>query len=323
MSDLSRRDLLVMSALAASAGTLGAAPASAASSSGVQTLPSAYGYRIGSIDVIAVFDGMRKGPLEPSVATNVPFEQVRQAFEEAMRPTDSIENPFTPTLIRTDNRLVLIDTGNGVQTEGGTVGRLLDTMKGAGLGPEQVDLVVISHFHGDHISGLRTPQGQPVFRNAEVLVPERELSFWLDEGEESRAAASRKRSFAVARQIFAPEGLRVRTYKDGEELAPGVISVAAYGHSPGHMAFRVQSGSEGLLLLSDAAHLPFLFVRNPEWSPAFDMDQQMARQTRRRLLDQAAADRVPVAGYHWGLPNVGHVRQVGSGFDLIRMPWPS
>jgi glyoxylase-like metal-dependent hydrolase (beta-lactamase superfamily II) len=117
--------------------------------------------------------------------------------------------------------------------------------------------------------------------------------------------------------------LRVRTYKDGEELAPGVVAVAAHGHSPGHMAFRVQSGSEGLLLLSDAAHLPFLFVRNPEWSPAADMDQQMARETRRRLLDQASADRIAVAGYHWGFPNVGHVKQIGSGFELIRMPWPS
>jgi glyoxylase-like metal-dependent hydrolase (beta-lactamase superfamily II) len=240
-----------------------------------------------------------------------------------MRPTDAIENPFTPTLVQTGNRLVLIDTGNGVQTDGATVGRLLDAMKGSGFTPEQVDIVIISHFHGDHISGLKTPEGRPVFPNAEVLVPERELSFWLDQGEESRATAARKRSFAVARRIFGAGGLEVRTYKDGEELAPGVTSIAAYGHSPGHMAFRVQSGSHGLLLLSDAAHLPFLFVRNPDWSPAADMDQAMARETRRRLLDQASADRIPVAGYHWGLPNVGHVRRVGSSFELIRLPWPS
>jgi glyoxylase-like metal-dependent hydrolase (beta-lactamase superfamily II) len=324
MPKISRRDLLAVSALAVGAMTLRVAPVSAATStSGVKALPSAYGYKIGSINVIAVFDGVRKGPLEPAFVTNVPFEQVREAFAEAMRPTETIENPFTPTLIRTGDRLVLIDTGNGVQTGGGTVGRLLDSMKGAGFAPEQVDLVIISHFHGDHISGLRTPEGQPVFANAEVLVPERELSFWLDKGEESRAAESRKRSFAVARRIFGTGGLRTRTYRDGEELAPGVTAVAAHGHSPGHMAFRVQSGSDGLLLLSDAAHLPFLFVRNPEWSPAADMDPQMARETRRRLLDQASADRIPVAGYHWGLPNVGHVRQAGSGFDLIRIPWPS
>ena len=115
----------------------------------------------------------------------------------------------------------------------------------------------------------------------------------------------------------------MRTYKDGDEVSPGIVAIAAHGHSPGHMAFRVQSGSDGLLLLSDAAHLPFLFVRNPEWSFGFDMDQQMARETRRKLLDQAAADRVAVAGFHWGFPNVGHVKRVGNGFELIRMPWPS
>jgi glyoxylase-like metal-dependent hydrolase (beta-lactamase superfamily II) len=323
MSDLSRRDLLVMSALAAASTTLNAVPASATMPLGTQTLPSTYRYKVGSIDVIAVFDGMRKVPLGPTFVTNAPVEQVRQAFAEAMRPTDTIENPFTPTLISTGNRLVLIDTGNGAQAAGATVGRLVENMKGAGLSPEQVDLVIISHFHGDHISGLKTAEGQPVFPNAEVVVPERELSFWLDEGEESRAAANRKPGFALARRIFAPGSLRVRTYKDGEELAHGVVAVAAHGHSPGHMAFRVQSGSEGLLLLSDAAHLPFLFVRNPEWSPAADMDQQMARETRRRLLDQASADRIAVAGYHWGFPNVGHVKQIGSGFELIRMPWPS
>jgi glyoxylase-like metal-dependent hydrolase (beta-lactamase superfamily II) len=323
MSDFSRRDLFVMSALAAGSTTLNTLPASAAMPPGAQTLPSAYRYKVGSIDVIAVFDGMRKIPLEPTFVTNAPIEQVRQAFADAMRPTDTFVNPFTPTLINTGNRLVLIDTGNGAQAAGATVGRLVGNMAGAGLSPDQVDLVIISHFHGDHISGLRTPDGQPVFPNAEVVVPEREMSFWLDEGEESRAAASRKPGFALARRTFAPGGLRVRTYKDGEELAPGVVAIAASGHSPGHMAFRVQSGSEGLLLLSDAAHLPFLFVRNPEWSPAVDMDQQMARETRRRLLDQASADRIPVAGYHWGFPNVGHVKQVGNGFELIRMPWPS
>ena len=82
-------------------------------------------------------------------------------------------------------------------------------------------------------------------------------------------------------------------------------------------------GSEGLLLISDAAHLPFLFVRNPDWTPAFDMDKELARQSRRKLLDQAAADRLPVAAYHWGFPNVGYVKQVGTGFDLLRMPFPA
>ena len=323
MSYHSRRDLLVLCALAAASSTLGVTPATAAAPQSTPHIPSAYRYKVGSFEVIAAFDGMRRSSLEPTFVTNAPIEQVRAAFAEAARPTDTFENPYTPTLINTGHRLVLIDTGNGSQAPGATVGRLVENMAGAGLSPEQVDLVIISHFHGDHISGLRNQQGQPVFPNAEVAVPEREMTFWMDEGEESRAAAARKPNFALARRIFAPGALRVRTYKDGDEVSPGIVAIAAHGHSPGHMAFRVQSGSDALLLLSDAAHLPFLFVRNPEWSPAFDMDQAMARDTRKKLLDQASADRIPVAGYHWGFPNVGHVKRAGNGFELIRLPWPS
>lgn len=323
MSDHSRRDLLVISALVAGSATLDPLHARAAVPAEARDMPEVYRYKIGSFDVIAVLDGVRRGPLAPGFVTNAPVEHVREAFSESLRPADTLENPFTPMLINTGDRLVLIDTGNGAQPAGAPVGHLLDNMRRAGLSPEQVDLVIISHFHGDHISGLRTREGQPVFPNAEVAVPEREMAFWLDEGEESRAAAARKPNFALARRIFAPEGLKLRTYKDRDELSPGIVAVAAHGHSPGHMAFRIQSGSEGMLLISDAAHLPFLFVRNPEWSPSFDMDQEMARATRRRLLDQAAADRTLIAGYHWGFPNVGHVKRAGNGFELLRMPWPS
>jgi glyoxylase-like metal-dependent hydrolase (beta-lactamase superfamily II) len=288
-----------------------------------RTVPSAYRYKIGSFDVIAVSDGLRRFPLEPTFVTNAPVERVREAFSEALRPPETVEIPFTPTLVDTGHRLVLIDAGHGAQTPGATVGRLAENLAGVGIAPDHVDVVIISHFHGDHIAGLRTRDGQPAFPNAEVAVPEREMAFGLDEGEESRAAATRKPGFGLARRVFAPPGLRVRIYKDGDEVVPGISAIAAYGHSPGHMAFRVQSESEGLLLVSDAVHLPFLFVRNPEWAPAFDMDPQVARETRRRLLDQASADRVPVAGFHWGFPNAGHVKWTGNGFELIRLPWPS
>jgi glyoxylase-like metal-dependent hydrolase (beta-lactamase superfamily II) len=322
MSDHTRRDFLVMSTLAAGATSLNSVPLAAAVPPGAGGAPSAFRYTVGSFDMIAVYDGISRAALAPTFVPDVPIEQVRQAFAEAMRPTDTIENPFTPTLINTGNRLVLIDTGNGPQQAGATVGRLVENMTRAGLSPEHVDLVIISHFHPDHISGLRTAEGQPVFANAEVAVPEREMAFWFDEAQENRVAAFRKSNCALARRIFAP-GLRVRTYKEGDEVSHGIVAVPAFGHSPGQMAFRVQSGAEGLLLLSDAVHLPFLFAKNPEWSFGFDMDQQLARETRRKLLDQAAADRIPVAGFHWGFPNVGHVRQVGKGFELIRMPWPS
>jgi glyoxylase-like metal-dependent hydrolase (beta-lactamase superfamily II) len=323
LSVINRRDLFALSGLAAVSAAMGGSPAVAAAPQGGPKVPPVFRYKVGFFDVIPVLDGKRDGPLEPSFITNAPFDQVQAAFSEASRPANTFENPFTPTLINTGERLILIDTGNAPQPEGSPVGQLARNMAAVGLAPEQVDLVIISHFHGDHISGLKHADGKPVYPNAEVAVPARELAFWTDEGEESRASPARKGGFPLARRIFAPGGLRIRTYKEGDEISPGIVAVAAFGHSPGHMAFRVQSGGAGLLLLSDAAHVPFLFLRNPDWSAGFDMDAAMARETRRKLLDEAVADRLPVAGYHWGFPNVGHVRRSGNGFDLIRLPWPT
>jgi glyoxylase-like metal-dependent hydrolase (beta-lactamase superfamily II) len=323
MSGPNRRDLFVMTTLAAAAGTLGAGSASALTEGGREGVPAVYRYRVGSFEVMPVYDGRRSFPLPPTFVTNAPIEEVRSAFSDAMRPEDVIENPFTPTLVRTDDRLILIDTGNGPQEGESPVGHLVENMRLAGFAPEDVDLVVISHFHPDHIAGLKTADGQPMFPNAEVLVPEREMAFWLDEGEESRAAEGRRPNFALARRMFGDDVLSVSTFDDGDEIVPGMVAVAAYGHSPGHMAFRIESEGQQLLLLSDAAHLPFLFVRNPDWALMFDMDPEMARESRRRLLDEAADEGMLVAGYHWGFPNVGQIRHVGDGYELIRMPWPA
>ena len=323
MPDHSRRDVLSMAAVGAASASLNVAPAWAAAPLGGPSAPPAYQFKVGSFEVTSVFDGAGRFPLQPGFVPDTPIEQVRSALADAMRSTETVENPYTPMIINTGQRLILVDAGNGARPNAGTAGRLVENMNRAGIKPEQIDLVIISHFHPDHIFGLKTADGQPVFTNAEVAVPERELSFWFDEGEESRSAEARKANFGLARRIFAPGTLRMRTYKGRDEVTPGITAIDAPGHSPGHMAFRVQSGNDGLLLLSDTAHLPFLFVRNPEWTFGFDMDRELARQTRRKLLDQAAADRLPVAAFHWGFPNVGHVKQAGNGFELVRLPWPT
>lgn len=327
-----RRELLALSGLSVAALAGGAgmslAPTAARAQGGGAALGGvggAWGYRVGDIDVVAVLEGVRGGPLQDGFVANASIDDVRAALDAAQRPPDMLENPFTVTLIRTGDRLVLIDAGFGPQADA-PLGRLVPNLAAIGVQPGDIDMVVVSHFHGDHISGLKDGNGAPVFPNAEVLVPQGEMAFWLDEGEASRAPENRRGGFAAAQRIFSQEGpntLTLRPYDDGEELAPGIVAVAAYGHAPGHMAFRVHSGDAQLLLLSDAAHLPFLFVRNPGWSVMFDMDRAMAVETRVRLLDMAAADRMMVAGYHWGFPNVGHVRRDGEGFAFERLPWPT
>ncbi|MCG6121793.1 MAG: MBL fold metallo-hydrolase [Microvirga sp.] len=326
-----RRELLALSglslaALAGGAGLgFGVTPARAQGARSFADIGGAYRYAVGDIDVVAMLEGVRGGPLQDGFVANAPIEEVRAALAAAQRPEDTLENPFTVTLIRTGDRLVLIDTGFGPGADA-PLGRLVPGLAAIGVQPGDIDMVIISHFHGDHISGLKDANGAPIYPNAEVLAPQAEMDFWLDEGEASRAPENRRGGFAAAQRIFAqggPGALSVRPYGDGDELAPGIVAVAAYGHAPGHMAFRVHSGDAQLLLVSDAAHLPFLFVRNPGWSVMFDMDREMAVETRIRLLDMAAADRMLVAGYHWGFPNVGHVRRDGEGFDFERLPWPT
>ena len=259
MQGPSRREVFAMSAAATAAAAL---PAGAARAQGAEAgsapgpLSPAFRYSVGEIAVWPVYDGMRGFPLQDGFVTNASLDEVRGAFETAMRGTETIENPFTPTLIRSGDRLVLIDTGNGPQEGESPVGRLVDNLAAAGIAPGDIDMVVISHFHGDHISGLRDASGAPMFPNAELLVPEGEVAYWLDEGEMSRAPEGRRAGFERATSLF--DGLERRPYAGGDELAPGIVAVDAHGHAPGHMAFRVQSGSEGLLLISDAAHLPFL-----------------------------------------------------------------
>ncbi|GGK48753.1 MBL fold metallo-hydrolase [Salinarimonas ramus] len=322
MAHFTRREMLAVPAAGAAASMIPIASAKAQSDATPDGTVPVFRYRLGEIEVFPIYDGMRGFPLQDGFVTNAPLEEVQAAFTQARRGTEQIENPFTATLFRIGGRLLLVDTGNGPQEGESPVGHLDVGLAAIGVSPEDIDTVVISHFHGDHISGLRRADGSPMFPNAETLVPEGEAAYWLDEGEMSRAPEGRRGGFERAQAIFAGEDLGMRTYTGGEELAPGMVAVDAHGHSPGHMAYRVQSGSDGLLLISDAAHLPFLFVANPDWSVRFDMDPEMARATRRRLLEEAAADRLMIAGYHWGFPNVGHVREAGTGFELVRIPWP-
>jgi len=121
------------------------------------------------------------------------------------------------------------------------------------------------------------------------------------------------------RRVF--KNVKVRQYEPGKEVAPGVTSIAAYGHTPGHTAFAVASGSQSMLVLSDTTNHPWLFLRNPEWQASFDMDGAMAVDTRRRLLDQAAADKMLVQGYHFPFPASGHVTKNGPNYDFVPVMW--
>jgi len=227
---------------------------------------------------------------------------------------------FTALPVNTGAKLVLIDSGAAGQIAD-TAGAMLDNLAVAGVSPDAIDTIPISHFHPDHIDGIKTKDGDEVFPKAEILVPEPEWAFWMDDGNMARTSGAVHRYFLNARRIFKDIAGEVRRFKPGAEVAPGIVSIAAYGHTPGHTAFAIHSGGESLLAMSDTVRNPYLFARHPDWQPLFDMDGLLAVQARRRMLDRASADRMLVEAYHFPFPACGHIVRSGQAYELEPVMW--
>lgn len=326
--DLTRRSVLATSVTALATAPLAgqalaqAAPATGASQgSASQQAPGFYRYKLGDIEVTAIQDGFARRPLEGFVR-NAELTQVQQAMQDAFLPTDALPISFTTLVLNQNGRITLIDTGNG-DMGAPTSGRWMANFRAAGFDPTQVQTVVISHFHGDHINGLRLKDGTAVFAKAEVMVPAGEWDFWMDDSRMSQAPEAMKGAFQGVRRVFGPIAKDVKRFEAGKEVVPGLTSVAAPGHTPGHTAFFLSSGSGKLMVMSDVTNHPALFVRNPDWAAVFDMDAEQARATRRRMLDMAASERAQVAFYHAPFPATGHIAKDGNGFRFVPVQWSS
>ena len=187
-------------------------------------------------------------------------------------------------------------------------------MTAAGIDPKSVNTVLVSHFHPDHILGLMAKDtNAPVFPNAEILMPEAEYAFWTDAGKTSKLPEAMQGLIKRINATF-PTWKNIKQFAAGAEVAPGIKSVATYGHTPGHTSFIVGSGKDQLIVQGDVTGVPYLFVKNPGWHSMFDMDAAMAEATRRKFYDQAIADNAMIAGYHWGFPNAGRLAKDGSGY---------
>ena len=322
---LTRRAILASTALAAAGAPALAQTASPSPNpaptqgSPSRQAPGFYRYKVGDIEVTAIHDGFARRPLEGFVR-NVELPQVQQAAQEAFLPTDALPIVFTTLVLRQNDRLTLIDTGNG-DMGAPTTGQWMANFRAAGFDPAQVNTVVISHFHGDHINGLRLKDGTAVFPKAEVMVPAAEWDFWMDDARMNQAPEGMRGGFQGARRVFGPMAGDVKRYEGNKEIVPGLTSIAASGHTPGHTAYMLSSGSGKLMILSDLTNHPALFVRNPDWSAVFDMDADQARATRRRMLDMAASERAQVSFYHAPFPATGHIAKEGNGFRFVPIQW--
>jgi glyoxylase-like metal-dependent hydrolase (beta-lactamase superfamily II) len=318
MADSTRRGVLAGGAAAALAG--GANPAAAAAPESGKQSPGIYRYKIGSYELTALYDGIWYRPITDKFIRNAPFAEVEHALDEAFMPHDKLATPFTALVVNTGDKLVLIDTGTGGQIAP-SAGALRDNLVAAGLDPNAVDRIVISHFHPDHINGIKDKDNNLIFPNAEIMVPAPEWAFWMNDANLNAAAADLKETFLNQRRVFSDIAKNVTQFEPGKEAAPGIETLPAPGHTPGHTVFAIHSGDQSLLVLSDTAQHPAVFARHPDWQAAFDVDGAAAVATRKRIFDRAAADRMLVTGYHFPFPACGHLIKTGSGYEHVPIEW--
>jgi glyoxylase-like metal-dependent hydrolase (beta-lactamase superfamily II) len=321
MAHFTRRTVLTGAAAASVAALAGPAATQAAMPPAGKQAPSFYRSKLGDFEITVVSDGARPIPLPPTFVRNVSNAEVLAAAEAAYMPKGSIVAPFNPIVVNTGPKLVLIDTGYGPGMAP-TVGLLPATLAAAGIDPKAIDIVLISHMHGDHILGLKTPDGALAFPNAEIKVPAVDWTYWMSDENMSKAPEGfQKASFGFNRKIFSNLADRVTRYDWGKEVAPGITAVESSGHTPGHTSFVIASGSGRLFFTGDVVNVPELFLRNPDWQVMFDSEPEKAVVTRRRIFDMASAEKILVAGYHFPFPGLGYIEKAGTGYRLVPAAW--
>ena len=283
--------------------------------------PTIYRFKLGGFEVATIMDSkvIRSG-LTPSFGGEAGAAEVKALAAAARIDADRYEHPFTPMLVNTGKELVLFDTGNGSlsaeyeQMKGRLPpGNLVARMAQAGYKPEDVDVVVLTHGHPDHIGGL-TKGGQPVFPNARYVFGAAEFDFW-NKGENIREA--RKFNRELYMKIVVPLANRATMIKPGDEVVPGIRAVDAAGHSPGLLAFTIESEGKRLINWADTCNHYVVAIQRPDLHLDVDDDKDKAVATRKRILDMAATDKLFVAGFHMPFPGLGWVEKTSGGYRWV------
>jgi len=276
------------------------------------TRPQVYQFRFGDAIVTSLLEGhVVRDDLHPFVATNASAEEVETVAKLNHLPFPKLEHGFVTSLIQTKDKLIAFDPGFGENAPMPTAGYFNDALVQAGYSASDIDMVVISHSHPDHIGNLMT-SGAPTFPNAEIVYGRDEFDYWK-RGE--NISDMRKPTLALFQKVAMPLAERMRFIEPDETIVPGLTALNAYGHSAGHLAFHFEQGNQQLVMLNDTvAHCVASFAR-PDWHFCMDDDPQAAAETRKRILDMVSTDNIPVIAFHMPFPAVGHVEKTGSGFS--------
>lgn len=278
---------------------------------------SVHRMKLGEFEVTTLLDGFIEVP--PAVLLG-DQELIKQLLANAGVGLGAVRLPVNTFLVNTGAKLVLIDAG-GARMLGPTAGRLPQALAQAGIEPGQIDEVYITHMHGDHLHGTVTPEGARMFPNAALRIAKPDVDYWGSAAEEAKVPENQKGRFVAAKRAIAAYGDRLVPFELGAELTPGIRSVPAAGHTPGHSCYMVQSGAARLLLLGDAMHVAPVQFPRPEVTVGFDWNQDRARAVRRELFEMAAKENVLIGAVHVAFPGIGRLRASGNGFAFDPLPW--
>jgi len=284
-----------------------------------------YQRKIGTFDVAVISDGtFPLAPPFPLFGANASEKEVSDTLAESFLRADRLTGHVNALLVRTGKETLLIDTGCGTNF-GPTTGFLVRHLANLGVAPSDINAVLITHAHPDHLGGLIDPAGQPVFSKAEVIFTKAEQAFWTDANPDLSKSgtpdAMKEMMVKGAQSVLAAVTKQARVVGSGDKLFDGIELVDAAGHTPGHVGVLIASGSDQLLYVTDAVHAHQIQFAHPDWFVAFDTDPNLAVTTRKKLLDRAAADRLMIAGAHLPFPAFGHVRSSSGRYDWVPTIW--
>ena len=257
-------------------------------------------FKLGSFEVTTLLAGTR--PVEKPqeiFGTNATPEDFAALASANFIPTEVAQFFFTPTVVNTGAEIVLFDTGLAAE---GT----LAALTAAGMTPDMVDVVVLTHMHGDHIGGLMGADGTtPTFANARYVTGGVEHNYWSGAANEGFD------------KNVKPLNEKITFLDDGGSVAGGITAMAAFGHSPGHMVYKIESDGQRLAITADTANHYVWSLQKPDWEVRFDTDKPAAAAARKSVFGMIAADRIPFIGYHMPFPGLGYVEPLGDGFRYV------
>ena len=314
---VSRRQLLAGASATAAAGAFGITSQAVAKAPLLNApAPAFYRFKLGTIEATVVSDG----PLaigEPKNTFRGPTpDELNKMMSDQFLPTNNVVLDQNALVINTGDKLAVFETGMSSVKRNDAMGRLVANLKASGIDPNDVDAVIPTHAHIDHIGGIMAADGSRNFPNAQIYISQADLDFWTDD---TRLGTPAEGSALAARKNLSPNRDRIVFYKDGQEVIPGVQAMLTPGHTVGHTSFVVSSGGKSLFLVGDLTHHVIL-IEKPQMEVAFDTDPKQGVTTRIKAMDMLAAQRMPALVYHLPFPGIGHLAKQGDGFRYVAEP---